>query len=94
MISELTILELSGSEFFIILGLILLVLEIVTLTFLLLGFALGAFITAALIFMVQPDLYFILTSYGITSLSSCYFLRRLFAKRDDAHMNENDINRY
>jgi membrane protein implicated in regulation of membrane protease activity len=93
-IAEPEILGLNLSEFFVILGLCLLVLEIVTSTFLLLGFAIGAFITAALIFMVQPNLHFILISFGITSLASCYFLRRLFARRGDAHVNENDINRY
>lgn len=94
MTAEAEILGLSASNFFVILGLALLVLEIATSTFLLLGFAIGAFITAAVIFMLQPSPHFILISFSITSLASCYFLRRLFARRDDAHVNENDINRY
>ena len=74
----------------------LVILELLTGTFVLLGFGVGAFFVGAIQFFFDGlnfnrDILF----FSIISLISIYMLRKIFKSKDDQNfLSEDDINRY
>ena len=74
----------------------LVILELLTGTFVLLGFGVGAFFVGAFQFFFDGlnfnrDILF----FSIISLISIYMLRKIFKSKDDQNfLSEDDINRY
>lgn len=77
-------------------AIILVILELLTGTFVLLGFGLGAFFVGSIQFLFgglsfNRDILF----FSIISLISIYMLRKIFKSKDDQNfLSEDDINRY
>lgn len=84
----------SWSELLVAAGLILIVLEVISSAFFFLGFAIGSFAAAGVVSLFNPSLPIVLLVFSFISAGSFLVLRKVFGKRGDTHVGENDINRY
>jgi membrane protein implicated in regulation of membrane protease activity len=87
--------NLSNLEYAILIGFVFLIVDIVTSSFVFSGFAIGAFSTAILFFLVKdPEIATVITCFTIFSLPSFFLFRRKFRKNDDTKITDKDINQY
>lgn len=87
--------NLSNLEYAILIGFVFLIVDIVTSSFVFSGFAIGAFSTAILFFLVKdPEIATVITCFTIFSLPSFFLFRHKFRKNDDTKITDKDINQY
>lgn len=87
--------SLSNLEYAILIGFGFLIVDIVTSSFIFSGFAIGAFSTALLYFLVKdPEISTVIVCFTIFSLPSFFLIRRTFRKNDDTKVSDEDINQY
>lgn len=85
---------LSWPAMLVIAGIALIVLEIITPMFLYLGFAVGAFATAAAIALIGLGFTGAVITFGLISFLSFVVLRWIFRKRGDTRSTDKDVNQY
>ena len=87
--------SLANYEYAILIGFGFLIIDIVTTSFIFSGFAIGAFSTAILYYLViDPKISTVITCFTVFSTPSFFLVRRVFRSYDDTKVADKDINQY
>lgn len=87
--------SLANYEYAILIGFGFLIIDIVTTSFIFSGFAIGAFSTAILYYLVNaPEISTVIMCFTVFSTPTFFLFRRVLRRNDDTKVADKDINQY